>query len=81
MEATHNYIIGLLFSFKLGQILSTEAYFIVVFRQMFTRKDKDETGTLNAKELEECLQLCGLSPTKDDIAFLTSHFDRNGKIL
>lgn len=45
---------------------------------MFQRKDKDETGTLNSSELEECLQLCGLIPTKQDIAFLTKHFDSNG---
>jgi len=48
---------------------------------MFRRKDKDGNGELNAEELEECLLLCGITPTAEDIVFLKKHFDSNGMLI
>ena len=50
----------------------------LVLEREFRKRDKDQSGTIDCSELEECLQLCGFLPTKEDIKFLQKHFDTSG---
>src|SRR6218665_3676041 len=47
-------------------------------RDIFKQKDVNGTGTLSSSELEDCLGVCGLRPTKEELSFLKKHFDSNG---
>ncbi len=49
-----------------------------VLRSIFEKKDKDNSGSIEAKELGKCLRVIGFSPTKEDVEFLVKHFDTNG---
>ena len=51
-----------------------------VLRRLFTERDVEHDGILNAEELEQCLQIVGFCPTAEDIEFLTKHFDTNGDL-
>ncbi|ELT99096.1 hypothetical protein CAPTEDRAFT_228966 [Capitella teleta] len=51
---------------------------IKVLREAFKSKDKDNTGTLDQAQLQDCLMLVGLIATDEDIEFLSKHFDDNG---
>lgn len=51
---------------------------IDALRDIFRQKDVNGTGTLSCSELEECLGVCGLNPTHEELRFLKKHFDSNG---
>ena len=55
-----------------------QIYVFSVLRSIFEKKDKDNSGSIEAKELGKCLRVIGFSPTKEDVEFLVKHFDTNG---
>ena len=42
-------------------------HFLTDLEHEFRKRDKDRSGTIDCSELEECLQLCGILPTREDI--------------
>ena len=70
--------------FKSGRLHRFYCIIIIIaaIKELFEQFDKDNNGTLSAKELEESLFLCQRNPTPKELKKLTKELGiKNGKFL
>ncbi len=70
------------FLWKVSVIQKDAAHLVsfLVLEQEFRRRDTNNSGSISAKELMECLKMVDSMPLdEDDYTFLVKHLNSNGK--